>query len=236
MWLMYSIVPPSHTNFFRLFLSPSTCTLHDNNNVFRCSGGTGENVGRIAPNCCGGAATCAGLVAKIADQLVVGDMAELLSPRQLGYGVRGGAEAAEEAAVHATRKCLHNLPSEHALLKLDFKNALNSIRRDKVLEAVRDLAPDIYPLVHASYSTTSSLRWGDKIIRLGLSLNPAKSICHDYTVRGTDALERARLLAARVKIKLDQPMNRNIYLPWFTWEYHQVFINSFFLHEHINCL
>ena len=55
------------------------------------------------------------LVAKIAGQMVVGDMAVLLSPRQLGYGVRGGAEA----AVHATRKCPFTLPSfPQALLLL----------------------------------------------------------------------------------------------------------------------
>ena len=101
------------------------------------------------------------LVAKIAGYMVSEDMAELFSPRQLGYGVRGGAEA----AVHATRKYLQNLPSEHALLKLDFKNAFNSVRRDKVLEAVRDLAPTIYPLVHSFYSAPSSLFWGDKIIQ-----------------------------------------------------------------------
>ena len=33
-----------------------------------------------------------------------------------------------------------------ALLKLDFRNAFNSVRREKVLEAVQDLAPEIYPL------------------------------------------------------------------------------------------
>ena len=49
------------------------------------------------------------LVAKIAGKMVVGAVAELLSPRQLGYGVRGGVEA----AVHATRKYLQYLPSEH---------------------------------------------------------------------------------------------------------------------------
>ena len=101
------------------------------------------------------------LVAKISGKMVVGAVAELLSPRQLGYGVRGGVEA----AVHATRKYLQNLPSGHAMLKLDFRNAFNSVRRDKVLEAVRNLAPDVYPLAHSSYSTSSSLLWGDKVIQ-----------------------------------------------------------------------
>ena len=58
-----------------------------------------------------------------------------------------------------------NLPSGHALLKLDFKNAFNSVWQDKMLEAVQELAPDIYPLVHSAYSSSSSLHWGDKIIQ-----------------------------------------------------------------------
>ena len=45
------------------------------------------------------------LVAKTAASGVIVDMSTLLSPRQLGYGVRGGAET----AIHATRKFLQNL-------------------------------------------------------------------------------------------------------------------------------
>ena len=101
------------------------------------------------------------LVAKTAGLSVVDSMAELLSPRQLGYGVRGGAEA----AVHAARYFLQNLSSGEVLLKLDFRNAFNSIRRDRMLEAVRDLAPDIYPLVHSAYSAPSSLAWGEHSIQ-----------------------------------------------------------------------
>ena len=54
------------------------------------------------------------LVAKVASQMILEEMAELISPRQHGYGVRRGAEA----AVQATRKYLQNLPNRHALLKL----------------------------------------------------------------------------------------------------------------------
>ena len=83
------------------------------------------------------------LVAKIAGQMVVKDMAELLRPR---YGVRGGAAA----AVHVTRKYLQDLPRGHALLKLDFNYVFNSVCWDKLLEADQVLAPDIYPLVPLS--------------------------------------------------------------------------------------
>ena len=89
------------------------------------------------------------------------EMATLLSPRQLGYGVSQGAEA----AVHAARFYLRNIGSNKVLLKLDFRNAFNSIRRDKMLEAVQRLAPSIYPFVHSVYSPPSSLFWSDKIIQ-----------------------------------------------------------------------
>ena len=61
-----------------------------------------------------------------------------------------------EAAVHTARKFLQNLEDGHALVKLDFTNAFNSICTDKMLEAIHDLAPSIYPLAHSAYSASSS--------------------------------------------------------------------------------
>ncbi len=68
--------------------------------------------------------------------------------------------------MHAARKFLSNLDPEHAIVKLDFSNAFNSIRRDSMLEAIRSHAP-IYPLVHTAYSAPSVLRWGDRTISSG---------------------------------------------------------------------
>ena len=76
---------------------------------------------------------------------VTDNMSSLLAPRQLGFGVKGGAEA----AVHTARQYLHSLPPDMLLLKLDFSNAFNSIRRDKMLLAVKKLLPELYPLVHS---------------------------------------------------------------------------------------
>ena len=115
--------------------------------------------GGIRPIAVGG--TLRRLVAKIAGYVVKEDMASLLAPKQLGYGIKGGVEA----AVHATRLYIDNLQPNHAILKLDFKNAFNSVRRDKMLEAVQSLAPDIYPFVHSAYSSPSSLFWGDKVLQ-----------------------------------------------------------------------
>ena len=98
------------------------------------------------------------LVAKIACGQAVGDMADLLSPRQLGFGVKGGIEA----AVHAARLFLYQLPPDEAFVKLDFKNAFNSLRRDRMLDSVLSLCPSLYPLAYSYYSSPSSLFWGMK--------------------------------------------------------------------------
>ena len=79
---------------------------------------------------------------------------------QIGFGVKGGIEA----AVHAARLFLSKLPSEDAFIKLDFKNAFNSIRRDKMLAAVLSICPALYPLIYSSYSSPSSLFWGNETI------------------------------------------------------------------------
>ena len=55
-----------------------------------------------------------------------------LAPIQLGYGVHGGSEA----AVHAARCFLSNMEDHQAVVKLDFADAFNSIRRDCMLGAV----------------------------------------------------------------------------------------------------
>ena len=60
---------------------------------------------------------------------------------------------------------LSNLTHDHMILKLDFKNAFNTILRDKVLLAVKDLAPIWLPFVHSVYSSPSSLFWGTEIIQ-----------------------------------------------------------------------
>ena len=100
------------------------------------------------------------LIAKLAGRKVMEEMGELLLPRQLGYGVRGGAEA----AVHAARLYLQDLDPDKAILKLDFKNAFNSIHRDKVLAAVLDHVQGLYPFLHSVYSSPSSLFWGDRTL------------------------------------------------------------------------
>ena len=100
------------------------------------------------------------MVAKTASASVMSRMGLMLAPLQLGYGTKLGAEA----AVHATRLYLADMPPSHVLLKLDFKNAFNSVRRDKMLEATKRAAPEIFPLVYSTYSTSSSLHFRGTIL------------------------------------------------------------------------
>ena len=101
------------------------------------------------------------LAAKVAGMKVVDQMATLLAPRQLGYGVRNGAEA----AVHVARMYLSNPDPSIAFLKLDFQNAFNSLRRDKMLQAIQKLAPDLTAFAHSAYSSPFTLFLGDNILQ-----------------------------------------------------------------------
>ena len=101
------------------------------------------------------------LVAKVASSKVQEEMATLLAPKQLGYGVKSGVEA----AIHSARLFLNNISPLKELMKLDFENAFNSLQRDKMLSSVGELAPDILPFVHSAYSSPSSLYCGNDILQ-----------------------------------------------------------------------
>ena len=100
------------------------------------------------------------LAAKCIGSTVLQSMGAYLAPLQLGYGTPSGAEA----AAHAARFYLQNAQANHLMLKLDFKNAFNCLRRDKMLEAVRKAAPELLPFVHSAYEKSSSLFCGGSIL------------------------------------------------------------------------
>ena len=87
-------------------------------------------------------------------------MEVLLAPRQLGYDMKRGSEA----AVHAARRFVCRMESDEVFVKLDFSNAFNSLRWDKMLGAVEQHTPILLPFVHSSYSIPSLLFWGDKVL------------------------------------------------------------------------
>ena len=96
------------------------------------------------------------LAAKCLCNSVFEKMGSLLFPHQLGFGTALGAEA----AVHAARSYLSNLQDSHLIIKLDFRNAFNSIRRDLMLHSVLTKAPELLPLAYCSYRHPSLLFFG----------------------------------------------------------------------------
>ena len=75
-------------------------------------------------------------------------MALLFASHQLGCSIKREAGA----AVHGARLFLSTLIADHVVVQLDFKNAFNSVRRDKMLTAaVRDLVPMLFHFIHLLY-------------------------------------------------------------------------------------
>lgn len=100
------------------------------------------------------------LTAKILLSRVRGAAASFLFPRQLGFATKGGAEI----AVHATRTYLAG-NERVAMLKVDFKNAFNSHRRDTMLKLVHEHFPEIYPMVSQTYLQPTPITFGDAVIQ-----------------------------------------------------------------------
>ena len=73
-----------------------------------------------------------------------------LSPVQLDFGT----PLDTKAAAHAVRLYLANLPPTSVLVKFDFKNAFNSIKRDNMLEAAKQHLPEPFPLIYSCYSAS----------------------------------------------------------------------------------
>ena len=65
------------------------------------------------------------LVAKCANTFAQKKLANYFCPIQVGIAVSGGCEA----AMHATRRFLESMPNDEVLVKIDFSNAFNTIRR-----------------------------------------------------------------------------------------------------------
>ena len=82
------------------------------------------------------------LVAKIGCAHIVQSAGSILALLQLDFGVPSGCEA----AAHAAHQYLASMLSDHVLHKIDFKNAFNSLRRDRILEAVQSSFPELYHL------------------------------------------------------------------------------------------
>ena len=100
------------------------------------------------------------LAAKCLCSRVLKSVGASLSPLQLGCGTPNGAEP----VAHAARLFGHNISDYHFLLNLDFKNAFNFLRCDKMLEVVGKSTPDLYPFVYSAYAKPSSLFCGNSVL------------------------------------------------------------------------
>ena len=95
---------------------------------------------------------------KVACRLVSARAAALLAPGQLGLRVTGGTEKLPSTRA---RRYVENMPQDHVFVKIDFTNALNTLWRDVILEAVERYLPELLPYASASYSGDSDLQFGD---------------------------------------------------------------------------
>lgn len=101
------------------------------------------------------------LAAKLACASVRTNMSSKFAPRQVGYGIRGGCEA----AAHATRTFIKKNSNRRAVvLKIDFRNAFNEVDRDKFLTEMKLNCPSIYPFLWQCYSISTLLFYGDFIL------------------------------------------------------------------------
>jgi len=100
------------------------------------------------------------LAAKVACSHVKDASASLLAPRQLGFGVSGGAEA----AVRAARRFLDNMQRGQLFLKIDFRNAFNTLRRDAILDSIAKHFPELLPYAASTISSPSDLQFGKFVL------------------------------------------------------------------------
>ena len=85
-----------------------------------------------------------------------------LPPVQLGVGVSCGCEAATHAVLAFVQSPV--VPENNVLVKLDMKNAFNTVRRDHFHEACSSRAPSILRLASTAYATSSHLVIGNETI------------------------------------------------------------------------
>ena len=100
------------------------------------------------------------IAAKCANCFAISMLSNYLQPLQLGVGVRGGCEA----AVHATRRFVANMPDGWVVAKLDYSNAFNTLHRDAMLAAVHSHIPQLDSFCSLAYEQPSVLRYGERQI------------------------------------------------------------------------
>ena len=75
----------------------------------------------------------------------------------MSFGISGGIEA----AVRAARCYLENMDKGKLLVKVDFRNAFNTMRIDSILEAVAKHLPELLPFTTSTLSGPSDLQFAN---------------------------------------------------------------------------
>lgn len=94
------------------------------------------------------------LAAKICCKKTAPTLASYFQPIQLGFGSRGGCEA----AVHSVRTFLDHNCGE-VLLKVDVKNAFNSVDRGALLTQIKDKISNYYSFLWQCYGSQTKLNY-----------------------------------------------------------------------------
>ena len=99
------------------------------------------------------------MAAKICCKFYGETLSKKFQPLQLGYGSRGGCEA----AVHALSTYLNSNNAE-VILKVDIKNAFNSVNRDTLLAETKKELPQIFSFLWQCYRHPSKLLYRDNLL------------------------------------------------------------------------
>ncbi|XP_055336548.1 uncharacterized protein LOC129586997 [Paramacrobiotus metropolitanus] len=101
--------------------------------------------------------TLRSLWSKIVSRRCADEAAAMFTSSQLGFGIRGGAEA----AVHAVRNYVEEVHNDaRVIVKLDFRNAFNTLRRDVLLSTIKSHFPAYYRYFWQCYRHPSRLSCG----------------------------------------------------------------------------
>ena len=98
------------------------------------------------------------LAAKFANQHVLTKLTDFFSPIQLRVGTQGGAEACSCSHDMSLCKILND---NKIIIKFDFTNAFNTLRRNRILESVASVLPELYNFTYSSYVGHSILQFGE---------------------------------------------------------------------------
>ena len=125
------------------------------------------------------------LTSKCLSRAVQSDAFDVLTPLQVGVGVKAGCEAVVHSVAHILER--GDLPVRSRwILLVDFSNAFNSVSREHMFREVRASLPGLSSWVECCYSTESHLIFGDHSLlsRCGVQQgDPLGPLCFALTLQ-----------------------------------------------------